>query len=235
MGKDELLRGRPALSAPPYGGLLPSMGFAVLAIDHWCFGERAHWSERALVKRLLWEGCSLWGYRVHDTLAALAWLRLQTRFAALPCVAMGLSMGSTMAIWAAALEPSIDLCIDLCCLAEFDELVRSGQHDLHGEYFFVPGLRREFSAAEIAGLIAPRPHLSLVGRHDPLTPSAGVASIDRDLRRAYALWNAADAWRQEVFDVGHEESSQMRERVLAALESLARPLESSTTGRMPGL
>ena len=66
-------------------------------------------------------------------------------------------MGSTMALWAAALDPAIDACIELCGLAEYDALIETGGHDLHGEYFFVPGLRREFSAAEIAALIAPRP------------------------------------------------------------------------------
>lgn len=150
------------------------------------FGERAHHGERADVKRLLWEGRTLWGYRVHDSLAALQWLRGQPRFAGLPTAAFGLSMGSAMAVWTAALDPAIDACIELCALAEFDALLATGGHDLHGEYFFVPGLRREFSAAEIAALVAPRLHLSLVGRDDPLTPPAGVASIDTALRAAYA-------------------------------------------------
>jgi hypothetical protein len=34
VGKDELLVGRPALQSPPYGELLPALGWAVLAIDH---------------------------------------------------------------------------------------------------------------------------------------------------------------------------------------------------------
>ena len=220
-GKDELLRGRPALQSPPYGEVLPVLGFAVLAIDHWCFGERAHHSERALVKRLLWDGCTLWGYRVHDTLAAFDWLRGQPRFAGLPSAALGLSMGSTMAVWAAALEPAIDACIELCGLAEYDALIETGGHDLHGEYFFVPSLRREFSAAEIAALIAPRLHLSLVGRHDPLTPPTGVERIDRALHRVYAALGNSDAWQQQVFDCGHEETPVMRERVVRALEPLS--------------
>jgi len=218
IGKDELLRGRPALQSPPYGQALPALGLAVLAIDHWCFGERAHVSERALVKRLLWEGCTLWGYRVHDTLAAFDWLRGQSRFDGLPAATLGLSMGSAMAVWAAALEPAIDTCIELCGLAEYDALLASGGHDLHGEYFFVPGLRREFSAAEIAALMAPRRHLSLVGRDDPLTPPDGVASIDRALQVAYATLGRPDAWRQHVFaDTGHQETEAMRALVLAAL------------------
>jgi len=100
--------------------------------------------------------------------------------------ALGLSMGSTLAIWATALDPTIDACIDLCCPAEYDALIESGGFDQHGEYFFVPGLRAEFTAAEISALIAPRRHLSLVGRDDPLTPLAGVPSINTVLKATYA-------------------------------------------------
>ncbi len=221
VGKGELLQGRPALQSPPYGEVLSPLGFAVLAIDHWCFGERAHRSERAWVKQLLWDGCTAWGYRVHDSLVACEWLRGQARFAGLPMTALGLSMGSTMAVWLAALDTSIERCIELCCLADFDSLVATGAHDRHGEYFFVPGLRRDFSAAEIAALIAPRPHLSLLGRDDPLTPPQAARRVDQALRGAYAYLGRSDAWQQASFDCGHVETADMRARVLQSLEAMA--------------
>jgi dienelactone hydrolase len=220
-GKDELLVGRPALQSPPYGEALAERGWAVLAIDHWGFGERREPSERALVKRLLWQGATLWGWRLHDTLAALDWLRAQPGFESLPVVTLGLSMGSTMALWSAALDPRIAACVDLCCAAEYDALLHSGGFDGHGEYFFVPGLLRDFTLAEIAALIAPRPHLSLAGRADPLTPPAGLASLDRALRDAYAQFDAADAWQQHVEDGGHAETPTMRQQVLSWLDTLA--------------
>ena len=219
-GKDELLHGRPAIASQPYAEVLPLLGYAVLAIDHWCFGERAGNTERAMVKRLLWEGRTLWGYRVHDTLVALDWLRSREGFAALPTVTLGLSMGSTMAVWAAALEPSIDACIDLCCLAEYDALVADGSFDLHGEYFFIPSLRREFSAAEISALIAPRRHLSLIGKHDPLTPPNGVAAIDRAMQSTYSKLQHAKHWTQITDDCGHQETALMRKHILAALQNI---------------
>ena len=87
VGKDELLLGRPALQKPRDGEVLARLGSAVLAIDHWCFGERNFGgvkSERAMAKRLLWEGKTLWGFRVHDTLASLTWARMQPNLADLP-------------------------------------------------------------------------------------------------------------------------------------------------------
>jgi dienelactone hydrolase len=222
LGKDELLNGRPALQSPPYGDVLGARGWAVLAIDHWGFGERQEPSERALVKRALWQGDTLWGWRVHDTLAALDWLRGLPGFEALPVVALGLSMGSQMALWAAALDERIAGCIELCGAAEYDALLQSGGFDGHGEYFFVPGLLREFTLAEIAALIAPRPHLSCAGRDDPLTPPAGLASLDTRLREAYAALGAAANWQQLVEPAGHAETPAMRRQALAWLDRLAR-------------
>jgi len=217
-GKDELLQGRPALQALAYGAALTERGYAVLAIDHWGLGERQQPSERALVKRLLWQGSTLWGWRVHDTLAALAWARRQAGLARLPVATLGLSMGSTMAVWAAALCPDIAVCIDLCCLAEYDSLLAEGGFDRHGEYFFVPGLLAQFSAAEISALIAPRPHLSLGGTLDPLTPPAGLASIDGAMQRSYTALGQPQAWLQRTEAVGHVETPAMRQAVLAFLD-----------------
>lgn len=214
MGKDELLAGRPALASPPYGELLPAMGYAVLAIDHFGFGERTQQNERALVKRLLWKGRTLWGYRVHDNLAALDWLLSSAEFATLPVTVLGLSMGSSLAVWCSALDERIAQCIDLCCLSEYDALLETGGFDLHGEYFFVPGLRNEFTAAEISALIAPRRHLSCAGRDDPLTPPAGVAAIDTAMRDAYLALSHAGNWQQSVFPCGHQEIPAMRDQVI---------------------
>lgn len=218
MGKDELLSGRPAIASPAYGELLPTLGYAVLAIDHWGFGERAACSERALVKRLLWQGRTLWGYRVHDSLAALDWLLARDEFAALPVTAIGLSMGSTMAIWSAALDERISQCVDLCCLSGYDALLETGNYDLHGEYFFVPGLLAEFTAEEICALIAPRQHLSCAGCNDPLTPPAGVTSIDAAMRQTYTALSQSANWQQAVFPCGHQETLAMRNQVIDFLK-----------------
>jgi pimeloyl-ACP methyl ester carboxylesterase len=216
IGKDELLTGRPALATPPYGAVLPELGFAALAIDHWGFGERATASERVLNKRFLWEGSTLWGMRIADTLAAFDWVR--ARLPRPPVIALGLSMGSTMAWWTAALEPGIAGCVDLCCLAEFDALRATGADDLHGEYYFIPGLRKHFTAAAINACIVPRPHLSCAGAEDPLTPPAGLRAVDEAMRIAYADAGNADAWQQRVFQSGHLETPEMREAVLAFLD-----------------
>ena len=55
----------------------------------------------------------------------------------------------------------------------------------HGIYYYVPRLLKHFQAHEICELIVPRPHLSLNGRQDLLTPPTGVERILNHLLPLY--------------------------------------------------
>lgn len=123
----------------------------------------------------------------------------------------------------------------MCCLADFDALLATEAHDLHGEYFFVPGLHREFTAAEIAALMAPRLHLCGVGRNDPLTPPAGVEAVDQVLRTAYGALGRPGGWCPHVFDAGHAEVPAMRALVLEALTRLRDRTEGQPGGIPPAI
>jgi hypothetical protein len=45
IGKQEMLDGRTYLQPVPYAKALTDLGYTVLCIDHWVFGERSHTSE----------------------------------------------------------------------------------------------------------------------------------------------------------------------------------------------
>ena len=220
IGKEELLSGRGCLQTPPYAAELAGMGIATLAIDHWCFGKRESRkrSESTVFKDMLWQGRVLWGHMVYDSLRALDWLACQPDLDTARLGTLGMSMGSTMAWWLAALDSRIAACVDICCLTEFDAITRAGNLDYHGVYYFVPGLRRHFTTGQINSLIAPRPHLSLAGNLDELTPSDGLDQLDGELRSAYAAAGAPDAWRLFRQDVGHTETPEMRREILAFLD-----------------
>jgi len=218
LGKEELLRGNSVSPEPPYVEQLTAAGYAVFCADMWSFGERRGKSESALFKELLWKGQVLWGLRVFDTLRAIDYLVERPELDAGRIATTGISMGSTMAWWVAALDTRIRVCIDLCCLTDFDELIATDGLDGHDLYYYVPGLLRRFSTAEINALIAPRAHLSLAGRYDSLTPEAGLARIDDALRRVYAEAGAPDAWKLVVHGTGHMETAAMRADVMAFLE-----------------
>lgn len=219
LGKSELMSGRPALQPVPYGKALTDAGYAVLAIDAWLFEDRPrHGGENAFTKSRLLEGDTVWGMMVRDTYAAITLAREQLDIDASRIAIMGLSMGASMAWWTAALDTRIKVCVDLCCMTDFHTAIRTGGLDGHGFYYSVPRLLMSFTTTSINTMIAPRAHLSLNGRHDPLTPEEGLLAIDAGLRETYRESGAPDAWRMEIHDCGHQETAQMRVAVLQFLQ-----------------
>jgi len=218
MGKEELVDGRPALQEPPYAEPLTRLGIAALCIDHYCFGDRRHNRESALFKELLWRGKVLWGEMVADSVRAVDYLQTREDIDSQRIGTMGLSMGSSMAWWLAALDTRIRCCVDICCLTDFQALLEAGGIDNHSIYYFVPGLLRRFTTTSINALIAPRPHLSLAGLRDPLTPPEGLRRIDEALQIVYDAHGATDGWRLVTEDVGHVETGGMRAETLTFLQ-----------------
>lgn len=218
LGKDELLVGRDALQEPPYAKELTSNGYAALCIDSWCFGERGGRRESAIFKEMLWKGQVLWGMMVYDSLRALDYLVSRPDVDAMRIGTMGISMGSTMAWWTAALDTRVKVCIDLCCLTDFEALIDAQGLDGHGIYYYVPSLMKHFSTAKINALIAPRAHLSLAGNYDQLTPPAGLDRIDQELRRVYEEAGAEKAWQLKRYEIGHFETALMRSEVISFLK-----------------
>ncbi len=218
IGKAELLAGRSALRSPPYAEELVSRGMMALCIDHWNFGERRGRGESELFKEMLWKGRVLWGLMVYDSIRAIDYLFSRQDVDRRRIGTLGMSMGSTMAWWVGALDPRVKVVVDLCCLTDFQALLDTRGLDVHGVYYYVPGLLRHFTTAGINGLIAPRPHLSLAGNLDPLTPPAGLDRIDRELKHLYAAHGEPDAWRLVRSDTGHFETTRMRTEVLSFLE-----------------
>ena len=218
LGKEELLLGRKELCAPPYAQALASRGWAALCIDAWVFGERRGRSGSEVFKEMLWKGQVLWGKMVYDSLRAMDYLAARPDVDGDRIGTIGLSMGSTMAWWTAALDSRIKVCVDICCMTDYQALIASRGLDGHGIYYYVPALLKHFSTTQINALIAPRPHLSLAGDLDPLTPPAGLERIDRELHQVYAALGAKDAWQMRRYDSGHLETPAMRSESLAFLE-----------------
>lgn len=218
IGKRELFDGREYMASPSYATDLTRHGYAVLCIDHWAFGERRGRIESSIFKQMLWEGRVLWGMMVYDSLKAIDYLLTRDDVDPNRIGTLGMSMGSTMAWWLAALDERVRACVDLCCLTDFHALIETGQLDAHGVYYYVPSLLKHFTTAQINELIAPRPHLALAGTRDVLTPAAGLDRIDAELKRAYAAYGAADAWKLRRYDVAHQETPAMRGEVLRWLE-----------------
>lgn len=217
LGSEELLKGLDVL--PAYAPACAEKGLVMLAIDSWCFGgrkheENGHAGEEDAFKLMLWKGRVLWGMMMFDEFRAVDYLAGRPEVDPKRLGVFGMSMGSTKAWWLAALDPRIRLCIDLCCLTDYEELIRTHYLRGHGVYYFVPALLKHFQTHQINELIVPRPHLSLNGRNDRLTPVAGVDRIREDLLPLYQKYGKKEDCRIELFDCGHQEIPEMRKLVL---------------------
>jgi len=213
IGKAEFIDGREYMGKPPYAEFLTSLGYNALCFDAWIFGERAGRNELDWCKDMLWHGRVPWGMMVYDALKAVDYLYTRPDVDTQRLGTVGMSMGSSTAQWAGALDPRLKVVIDICCLTDWHTLVEVGGLKGHGIYYYVPDLLNHFTTAQMNALIAPRAHLSLAGNLDALTPVAGLEKIDRELRAAYATAGKPELWKLSRYDVAHLETPGMREEI----------------------
>lgn len=219
IGKKELVDGRSYLHPVPYAEALAGEGYVALSIDHWCFGERSGATELDTFKAMLWQGRVLWGMMVYDSIRALDWLLGRSDVDASRLATLGMSMGSTMAQWLAALDERVKVAVDICCLTDYHALLADRGLSRHGIYYYVPGLLKEFTASDVNALVVPRAHLGIAGTKDALTPLAGLDVIDRELTAAYAEAGYPERWKLLRHDVGHQETPEGRQAALAFLRA----------------
>ena len=217
IGKQEFIEGRSYLQPVPYARELTSLGYVALCIDHWVFGERSHTTEPDMFKAMLWQGQVLWGMMVYDSVRALDFLLQRPDVDPQRIATLGISMGSTMAWWLAALDERVKVTVDICCLTDFKTLMEKKNLSAHGVYYYVPGLLKKFTTAQINTLIAPRAHLGLAGLQDKLTPVEGLDIIDAELKQVYASAGHPERWKLLRYDVGHQETAEGRQEIVAFL------------------
>jgi len=213
IGKEEFVNGREYMTTPPYAEFLTALGFGALCFDTWIFGERAFRPELDQFKLMIWNGQVLWGMMVYDSIKAIDYLTTRPDVDVSRISTVGMSMGSAMAQWVSALDTRVRACVDICCLTDYQALIAADNVKGHGIYYYVPSLLKHFTASQINALIAPRPHLSLDGNEDGLTPTAGLDRIDSELRKAYADAGAPQNWKILRYEGGHKETPVMREEV----------------------
>lgn len=218
IGKEELLQGTSYMYKKPYADDLAEQGYAVLCMDEWAFGERRGRTEGEIFKEMLWKGRVMWGMMVYDSIKAVDYLFTRDDVDTGRIGTLGMSMGSTKAWWLAALDERVKVCVDICCMTDYESLIEAGGLDRHGVYYYVPGLLKHFTTAQINELICPRPHLSLNGIYDRLTPAKGLDIIEAALKKAYAAQGAGDRFELKRYPVAHLETLEMRLEVMSFLD-----------------
>jgi cephalosporin-C deacetylase-like acetyl esterase len=230
LGKEQLLVGVDA--QPAYAPVCAEKGVVALAIDGWCFGERKHdengrRGEEDTFKEMYWKGRVLFGMMMFDEFRGVDYLAGRPEVDSSRLGVLGMSMGATKAWWLAALDPRLRVCMDVCCLTDFAELLKVHNLSGHGLYYYVPSLLKHFQTAQINELIVPRAHLSVNGRLDELTPPAGVERIRDYLLPLYQKYGKLKDCHIEMFECPHWELPQMRKLIVEWMDTyLVKPTTS---------
>ena len=244
IGKEELFQAKHTPEAP--GPALAKRGYAVLAIDAYCFGERnghgpggpaekGNAGELSASKFNLWVGRTLWGMILRDDLMALDYLVSRPEVDPSRIGVMGMSMGATRAWWLMALDERLKTGVPICCLTRYRNLIDRELLKAHGIYYFVPNLLNYFDTEAIVALIAPRPVLFLDGDQDGTSPVDGIHAIEEAVRPVYGLYGMETNFQSVVYaGQGHVYTPEMWQKTLGWMdERLKSEIRKSKPERNP--
>ena len=239
VGKEELFRSN--ATPLPAGPELARLGYVVLAIDAYGFGERqgrgpggpgelGGAGELTASKFNLWVGRSLWGMMVRDDLMALDYLVTRPEVNPRRIGVTGISMGSTRTWWIMAMDDRPRAGVGVCCLTRYQNLMLSEGLRQHGIYYFVPGMLRHFDAEAVVALAAPRPLLFLSGADDAGSPVDGIREIETRVQPVYDLYGATESFASVIYpDTGHTYTLEMWRRMLEWMNRHVRPNRGSAS------
>ena len=232
-GKVELFENRHTPQAP--GPTLVERGYAVIAIDAYCFGERngrgpggpaetGSAGELTASKFQLWCGRSLWGMILRDDLMALDYLASRPEIDARRIGATGISMGATRTWWLMALDERIQAGVAVACLTRYQDLIQAQGLRYHGIYYYVPGMLKHFDTEAVIALCAPRALLCMNGDLDLGSPTPGIHKIEAAAQPAWSLLRHSPNFESIVYPgVGHEYTQTMWTRMLDWMDRSLKP------------
>jgi dienelactone hydrolase len=224
LGKQEIFTTHHTPEVP--AETLTKAGYAVMAIDTYCFGERSGHGpggpqetggaeELSTSKYQLWFGRSLWAMMIRDDRMALDYLFTRPEVDKLRVAATGISMGATRTWWLMALDERIKTGVAVGCLTRYQELISEQKLKAHGIYYFVPGMLNHFDTEAVISLIAPRPILFMTGDEDIGSPVSGIHKIEGMVKPVYKLYNQESAFESIIYPhTGHVYTPDMWSKML---------------------
>lgn len=167
-------------------------GYAALAIEQRCFGERGGTPEgpdcyQSTMSALLL-GRTTVGERVWDVSRAID--VIEENFPEIDASRIGClgnSGGGTVTYYAACLDERISIAMPSCAVCTYVDSIGTIHHCSCN---YIPGIYKYFEMGDLAGLIAPRPLVIVAGREDDIFPIEG---IQKSFERAQELYKAAGA------------------------------------------
>ena len=186
-------------------------GVAAFAIEQLGFGHRRDAAARKTSAErsscqpaagsALLLGETMAGWRSWDVMRAVDYLQTRSEIDRARIGCMGISGGGTVTLYAAALEPRIKLAWLSGSFCTFRDSIYSINHCIDN---YVPGILKVAEAADVAGLVAPRPFFVENGEEDPIFPVAGTRAAYAHLVEIYRAFGSEASLGLEVFAGKHE-------------------------------
>ncbi len=174
---------------------LAQLGFVVLTYDAIGQGERMvegnihHDAGFALLPL----GDTVAGWMVWDSIRAMDYLQSRDDVDPQRIGVTGNSGGGLNTLYTAAVDERVAAAVVVGYTFEFRNLLKYG--GTHCTCNHLPGLFREFEWCDVAGLIAPRPLMTIHGGHDGIFPISGARRAARNTHAWYAAQEAAPQHR----------------------------------------
>jgi len=192
-----------------YAQALAEAGYLVCAVEQRGFGERVTdqlqspergRSCRHLSFEYMLQGRTLLGERCWDGMCAISFVQNRPDVAPGTLGCTGNSGGGTTTLWLSAIDERITVIVPSCYFCSFKASILGVEHC---ECNYVPGILELVEMGDLAALLAPRPVRFIAGEQDPIFPIAGVREQFETVKRAYALFDAAEKASLTVHSGGH--------------------------------
>jgi poly(3-hydroxybutyrate) depolymerase len=145
-------------------------------------------------------GRTVVGERVWDISRLLDWALARGGVDPARVAITGNSGGGTVALFAAACDERLAVCVPGSYFCTFRGSIGAIHHC---DCNYVPGILQLGEMDDVASLIAPRPFCAVNGRDDPIFPLAEAQAAFERLRRVYAAAGVPDRCELYVGDGGH--------------------------------
>ena len=185
-----------------------SNGYAALAIEQRCFGERKETKQKQrsehgcfdATMHSLMLGRTMIGERVGDVMRALDYAESRPEIDPKRIGCMGNSGGGTVTFYSACLEERIKLAVVSCAFCTYKDSLMNIYHCADN---FIPGIFKIAEMADLSGLIAPRPFIVVAGKKDTIFPISGVKKAYRKAKQIYDNFQAPSQIHLVIGEEGH--------------------------------
>lgn len=175
-------------------------GWAALAIEQRCFGERAGDCTREALHALML-GKTLAGERVFDVLRAIDFIRTRPDLDTGRIGCMGNSAGGTVAFYAAGVDERISLAVVSCSFCSYAQSWLKHPHCACG---YLPGILNYADMGDLGGLIAPRRLIIVAGKEDSIADISGVQAAFNRSREVFKAIGCEQNASLLIGDGGHQ-------------------------------